>query len=340
MDSLTHIVMGASVGDVLAGRKLGNKAMIWGAIAGTIPDLDTLANPWLDTVEQLSFHRSLTHSLLFAILVSPLLGLLLRRMYRQQDVSFRTWTLLFFFGITTHSLLDSFTTWGTQVLWPFSNYGFAFYNLFVVDPFFTVPFLLCVLAAAFYARHKPTRRRLVYAGLGISSVYILFSFVAKAAADNIFRKSLQQQQISYLSFISKPTPMNTIFWSATAKDEKGFYNGFYSLLDEDETVAFDFVPQQAELLQPYRGHPTLERLLEITKGYYAVVPSDEAGVLIRDLRFGKFDGWREQGGQYVFVYHVWQDEQGQLKVEEINNRPKIDAAYLKSYLQRIRGIKG
>ncbi|TXK52431.1 metal-dependent hydrolase, partial [Pontibacter qinzhouensis] len=60
MDSLTQIVLGASVGEAVCGRKIGNKALLWGAIAGTIPDLDVLANPMLDMVGQLSFHRSVT----------------------------------------------------------------------------------------------------------------------------------------------------------------------------------------------------------------------------------------------------------------------------------------
>ncbi|WP_162053883.1 metal-dependent hydrolase [Pontibacter pamirensis] len=339
MDSLTQIVLGAAVGEAVAGRKLGNRAMLWGAIAGTIPDLDILANPWLDTVEQLSFHRSITHSLLFAVVVSPILGWLLRRFYRHQQATFRDWTWLFFLGFTTHALLDSCTTWGTQLLWPFSNYGIAFYNIFVIDPLYTIPFMTCVIAAAFYARNNPKRAYLNYAGLGISSAYLLFSFIAKASANETFEESFQRQQISYSDYISKPTPLNTIFWSVTAKGEGGFYNGFYSLLDEDDTVAFEYVPQQAALLQPYMGNPKLERLLEITKGYFAVIPAEENGILIQDLRFGKFDGWREEGGQYVFVYHVWQNEQGETEVEEINNRPEIDENYLQEYWQRIRGIK-
>jgi inner membrane protein len=339
LDSLTQIVLGASVGEAVAGRKLGNRALLWGAIAGTVPDLDVLANPWLDTVEQLSFHRSVTHSLLFALVLSPLLGLLFQRFYKNERATFRDWTWLFFLAFTTHALLDTCTTWGTQLLWPFTNYGYAFYNVFVVDPLYTVPFLLLLGAATFYKRHSPKRRYLNYAGLGISSAYLLFSFAAKASANDVFEESMQRQQISYNSYISKPTPMNTVFWSVTAKGADGFYNGFYSLLDQDKEVTYLYEPQNAQLLKPYRGNPKLERLLDITKGYYAITPAAEGGLYINDLRFGKFDGWQEQGGQYVFVYHVRENAQGALEIEEINNRPKIDQQYLQSYWQRIRGIK-
>lgn len=338
MDSLTQIVLGAAVGEAVAGRKIGNRAMLWGAVAGTIPDLDVLLNPWLDTVEQLSFHRSLTHSFLFAVLAAPILGLLLRRVYRHLEMSFKDWTLLFFLGFTTHALLDSCTTWGTQLFWPFSRQGIAFYNIFVVDPLYTFPFLICLLAAAFYSRQNPERRFFNYIGLAVSSAYLLFSFVAKGAANNVFENSLKQQQIGYSSYISKPTPLNTIFWSVTAKGEDGYYNGFYSLLDKDRHIQFDFEPQNAHLLQPYLGHHKLDRLLTILKGYYAVAPAGK-GVHLKDMRFGKFDGWRESGGSYVFVYHIWLDEKGELQVEELNNRPQVNKEYMMQFWKRMTGEK-
>ncbi|WP_299757020.1 metal-dependent hydrolase [uncultured Pontibacter sp.] len=339
MDSLTQIVLGASVGEAVAGKRLGNKAMLWGAIAGTIPDLDVLLNPWLDTVQQLSFHRSITHSILFALVVSPLLGWLLHRLYKSSAATFRDWSLLFFFGFITHILLDSCTTWGTQLFWPFSTYGVAFYNVFVIDPLYTLPFFALVIAAAFYSRDNPTRRRLNYTGLFISTGYLLWSFVAKSIADHTFEKSMDKQCIPYTSYISKPTPLNTVFWSVTVEGPDGFYNGFYSLLDEDKTIKYDFEPKHAELLAPYRGHPKLERLLQITKGYYAVEETESDTLLIKDLRFGKFDGWQESGGDYVFVYKVWQNQQGKLKFEEVNNRPKVDKNYLLAYWHRILGKK-
>jgi inner membrane protein len=338
MDSLTQIVLGAAVGEAVAGRKLGNKALLWGAIAGTIPDLDVLANPLLDMVGQLSFHRSITHSFFFAFLTAPLFGWVLWRMYRNEHATFRDWTLLFFLGFTTHAILDSFTTWGTQLFWPFSNYGVAFYNIFVIDPLYTLPFLVCVVAVAFYDRTNPKRQRWNNVGLIISSLYILFSFAAQAYAKNAFEASLQQQGIAYQSQIVKATPLNTLLWSATAETDEGFYTGFYSILDKDKDISYSFEPRNARLLEPYLGNPKMERLLDITKGYHAVESADK-GILINDLRFGQFDGWREGAGRYVFVYHVWRNQDGALQFDEINNRPKINREYLSAYLQRILGNK-
>ena len=71
MDSLSQIVLGASVAEASIGRKVGNKAMFWGAVAGTIPDLDVFSKYVVDTVGSLWFHRTVTHSLIFCIVFFP-----------------------------------------------------------------------------------------------------------------------------------------------------------------------------------------------------------------------------------------------------------------------------
>ncbi|HAB26726.1 MAG TPA: metal-dependent hydrolase, partial [Xanthomarina gelatinilytica] len=74
MDSLTQIVLGAAVGEAVLGKKVGNKAMLYGAIAGTIPDLDILASYVTDTVTALEIHRGFTHSIFFSVFFAPIFG--------------------------------------------------------------------------------------------------------------------------------------------------------------------------------------------------------------------------------------------------------------------------
>ena len=84
MDSLTQITLGAAVGEVTLGKKLGNRAMMWGAVAGTIPDLDVIANFFMDDMGALAFHRGFTHSLFFAVTMPWLLGWLVWRLYESE----------------------------------------------------------------------------------------------------------------------------------------------------------------------------------------------------------------------------------------------------------------
>ncbi|SER11712.1 metal-dependent hydrolase [Neolewinella agarilytica] len=81
MDSLTQIVLGAAVGEAVLGRKVGNRAMLWGGICGTLPDLDVFANTVSDPMSALAYHRAFTHSLAFAVLIAPAVGLAIHRFY-------------------------------------------------------------------------------------------------------------------------------------------------------------------------------------------------------------------------------------------------------------------
>src|SRR5699024_5177561 len=130
-DSLTQIVLGAPVGEAVLGKKIGNKAMLYGAVAGTIPDLDVFVDSVTDMVSALEIHRGFTHSILFSLLLAPVFGWLVSRYERHKNV--RDWSWLFFWCLLTHPLLDAFTTWGTQLFWPL-DIRVAFKTIFVIDP--------------------------------------------------------------------------------------------------------------------------------------------------------------------------------------------------------------
>jgi len=158
MDSLTQIVLGAAVGEAVLGKKVGNKAALFGAIAGTIPDLDIIARFLVDTVTATEWHRGFSHSILFSVLFAPLFGWLVWKMLPKKEASWRNWSWLFFWAMFTHPILDAFTTWGTQLFWPFST-RLAFQNIFVIDPLYTLPFLVLLILAMRYHRTSAKRRR-------------------------------------------------------------------------------------------------------------------------------------------------------------------------------------
>ena len=84
MDSITQIVLGAAAGDAVLGKKVGNRAMVWGAIAGTIPDLDIIGNLWMSEIDSLAFHRGISHSLIFSVVGAFLFGWLVHKMYESR----------------------------------------------------------------------------------------------------------------------------------------------------------------------------------------------------------------------------------------------------------------
>lgn len=84
MDSITHIIVGAAAGQLIAGRKYGMRPMIWGAIGGSIPDIDVISGFWLNPVEAVLAHRGFTHSILNMLLMTPILAFLVLKFYEKK----------------------------------------------------------------------------------------------------------------------------------------------------------------------------------------------------------------------------------------------------------------
>lgn len=91
MDSLTQIILGAATGELAGGKKIGRKAMLWGAVGGTIPDLDVMVGGilqtigWFDEMDALAFHRGISHSFAFAIIAPLILGKIVHAHYKNPN---------------------------------------------------------------------------------------------------------------------------------------------------------------------------------------------------------------------------------------------------------------
>ena len=337
MDSLTQIILGGAVGEAVLGKKVGNKAVLWGAIGGTIPDLDTIPGQFLDTVDKLDIHRGFSHSIVFAILIAPILGWLIHKIYyKKKEASVWDWTQLMFWAVFTHPLLDIFTTWGTQLFWPL-DWRIAIQSIFVIDPIYTVPFLLLLLTVLFLKRNNPIRTKLNRLGLILSSTYLLITVCIKLYINTIFENSLNAQKVEYLQFDSRPTAFNTILWTSNVETKDAFLIGYYSLLDETKKVDFYSFEKNEHLLKAYRNNPDVERLIFLTKGYYTL-QKVENGIVMNDLRFGLTEGFNQGKGDFVFSYHIYETQDG-VKIDQNPNSFKGMKGVLSKLAKRVGGTK-
>ncbi len=242
MDSLTQIVLGAACGEAVLGKKIGNKALLFGAIGGTIPDLDVFIGSWLysNEIQTMGFHRGFMHSILFSILGAFAFGWLAFKLYnkgqRLGSTTLKNWRLLFFLSLFTHLLLDCFTPYGTQLFDPFSDYRVAFNNISVADPLYTVPFLICLIVLMFFNRQHKSRKLWLKLGIGISSAYMLFTLGNKIYTNSVFENSLQEGGVSFSRYRTQPTIFNNILWYGVAETDTEYYMGFYSLLDKTNRI--------------------------------------------------------------------------------------------------------
>jgi inner membrane protein len=137
MEPVTQGLLGAAFGQTLCGRTLGRRALTWGALAGMLPDLDVALN-FTGPMGEFLYHRSFTHSLWFGPVVGTLLGTWAWRRHGREPGTRGAWILLFVIGLFTHPLLDVCTTYGTQLLHPFSDRRFSLDAVAIVDPVYSV----------------------------------------------------------------------------------------------------------------------------------------------------------------------------------------------------------
>jgi len=335
LDSLTQIVLGASVGEVVLGKKVGNKAILWGAIAGTLPDLDVLLRYFTDEISSTQMHRGFSHSIVFAVLIAPLLGWIAKKIhFKLKEVSFKDWTKLFFWTTVTHPLLDAHTTWGTQFFWPF-NYRLAYQNIFVVDPLYTLPFLMFLIIVMTLKKDNPKRSKFNTIGLSVSSTYLLLTLIFKWISFQEFKEGLENQKIEYVEIDTKPSPLNSILWSSLIETDKGYRTAYYSLFDKQEiTYSKEFLKNH-HLLEPYLEQKVIKQLIDISAGWYRIEEKN-GKLLFWDLRFGQM-GMDVNNASFLWYYELNIEENGNMSA--IKRQPEIKNFKLvfKELFNRIKG---
>lgn len=286
MDSLTQIVLGAAVGEILLGRKLGNKALLLGAIGGTVPDLDVVYNfISQDPIRNLEVHRSYSHSM-FTHLVLALPFAWLSGKWSKIDIGFGKWYLFWFLCFFTHALLDCCTTYGTQFFLPFTNYQVAFNNISVIDPVYTLPFLVLLACCMFFKRTSPLRRKFMWSAVIVSSAYMLFTFYLKYTVDSKFRNSLAESNITYTELNTTPTILNSVLWSAIAYNDSVLYLSEYSFFKSQEPVKWIPYPRNLNTLSEFASH-SLSTITWFSDGNYFVQPLSGDTIAFYNVKFGR-----------------------------------------------------
>ncbi len=373
MDSFTQIVLGAAVGELAAGKQLGNRAMWWGALAGTIPDLDVSSSLVADPITGLAFHRCVTHSLFYAALASPLLAWMVQALYpasgeiperwpvrygipatlavylvlvfgsyasptplagvwvysalvaaltvvvpwlvwgfRQNrsrratpHADYRHWLMLFALGIGTHPLLDCFTTYGTQLLQPFDELRVAWNTISVVDPAYTLPFLVCLLAASRLVRDTKARRAWTWAGVLLSTGYLAFTGYHLLRVRNQVAADLAAADIPYERFIATPTLFQNVLWSVAIDQGDTLRLGRLGYLDEPfrlDTERLMAFPRRRELIDDLRTERAVGVATWFSDGYYTVSRAAGDTLELVDLRFGLLPG---EGASPLFAFQLF-----------------------------------
>ena len=328
MDSLTQLTLGAAVGEAVLGKRIGRRALLWGAVGGTLPDLDVLLK-YGDPVMDFTYHRSFSHSIFVLSLLTPIVVWLILKIHPSSKRHSKKWALMIWLVFMTHVFLDCLTVYGTQIFWPIWNHPVGLGSIFIIDPLYNVPLIVGVLATLLLRQDNRWKYRMNIVGLTLSSVYLVWSVSAQHYVFKIVEESLDRQSIQYRQLLVSAAPLNTLLWRVVAiKHDGHYYEGFYSLLDRSEDVSLQEHESQNDLLTKVGHSWPVKRLIWFTKGYFKIwEDSDE--IIMSDLRMG-------MEPNYVFSFAIAKNSNPQswpISTERIQQ--SRDLAVLKKVWQRI-----
>ncbi|MFT4178758.1 MAG: metal-dependent hydrolase [Thermomonas sp.] len=287
MDSLTQIVLGGALATAVAPAAHRRAALLAGAALATLPDLDALPIALFtdDPVARMTLHRSFSHSLF----VLPLAGWLIWWLFKRFDngrvaASPTRWFWAIQLALITHPLLDAFTVYGTQLLWPLRTPPVMWSSVFIIDPLYTV-WLLLACVAAFFLRERIAAQRALLAGLAISTAYLGWSLLAKGMVEREADRALAAMGLADAPRFSVPMPFNTLLWRVVALTPDGFVEGEHSLVADRRPIAFRHYRHDADALAQVAALPAVERLRWFNHGFMKAQVRD-GELVLSDLRMG------------------------------------------------------
>lgn len=284
MDSVSQIALGAAIGVATMGRRTAVwKAAVWGAVAGTLPDLDVFVDqgsPILNMV----LHRAESHALFWLTLFSLPFAAAIAKLQGEWPL-WRRWWLAMWLALVTHPLLDTMTVYGTQLALPFTDHPFGIGSVFIIDPLYTVPLLVGTIWAL-CTRGRGRGFRANGIGLALSTAYLAWGFAAQHHVTQVAQDSLAQRGIAVEHLLVTPTALNSVLWRVVAMSGDSYHEGFYSLLDTDRRVTFDRFERGNSLNAAIAGIDGARRIAAFSKGFYKVHEDAAGRVRITDLRMG------------------------------------------------------
>lgn len=283
MDPVTQGTIGAALPQSVATREKLRAAAIIGVFSGTAPDLDVFIRSATDPILFLEYHRQFTHALVF-IPIGALICAAIFYWFARRTLSYRETYLFCFLGYGTHAVLDACTTYGTQLLWPFTDMRVAWNTVSVVDPLFTLPLLALVITAGI-------RKRAVFARIGLvwAISYLTFGALQRERAEAFGEVVARDRGLQVSRLEAKPGFANLFLWKIVTETDTGFHVDAVRLFLTPKFFAGDRVDKldvarDLPWLDPDSQQANdLQRFAWFSNQYLAISPDDTNFVI--DVRY-------------------------------------------------------
>ncbi|MDM8523753.1 metal-dependent hydrolase [Desulfococcaceae bacterium HSG8] len=217
MDPLSQGLAGAVVPQSFSAKKEMVAASIAGFVAGMLADLDILIYSAEDPLLSLEYHRHFSHALIF-IPIGGLIAALLVWPFLKQRYAFPKILLFSTAGYATCGLLDACTSYGTHLLWPFSDQRVSWDNIAIVDPVFTG--ILGLMVGLSFFKKDPLFARI---GLAFAILYLLAGAVQRERAEGVLLETAKSRGHSVESIRMMPTVFNLVLWRGIYESGGNFH---------------------------------------------------------------------------------------------------------------------
>jgi len=316
MDSITHLFFGGVIAAAIAPKEHRRAALLAGMALNTLPDLDVF--PLMlsdDPVVRMTWHRAATHSWLVLPFVAWAIWWLFKRRGKRVAQSPTRWWWAIFACLMAHPLLDSFTVYGTQLLWPLPLPPLMWGSLFIIDPLFTLPWFVAFVLAMIAGSRRWGGRALA-AGIAIGVGYLGWSLLAKALVERDADRALAAVGLQDAPRFSVPMPFNTLLWRVVAMTPEGFVEGERSLVADRGPMRFHAYRSDVAALAVVRGLPSVERILWFDHGF-AKAEVRDGTLVLSDLRMGSEP-------DYSFNFAVARDDNGRWVALDPPRQPEFE----------------
>jgi inner membrane protein len=227
MDSITQIALGSTVAAAVGFKPFGRKSLLVGAFFGTLPDLDVFID-YGNAIDNYTSHRGFSHSLFVLSALAVLLYFIALKIKPQFSQHKLALFLVILLPLITHPLLDAFTTYGTQLLWPLNSPPITWHSIFIIDPLYTLPLLISVLFL-WFSNNKARWFKLNQIALLISCAYLAWGQLSQTLISNRVAQDSLTENRPLLVF---PTPFNTLYWRVLSYHQESYYEAFTYLGDD------------------------------------------------------------------------------------------------------------
>jgi len=285
MDIVTQGLLGGVLAQSVASDAEKNRATFVGVISGLLADADILIQSSGDPLLTIDFHRHFTHSLIFIPVGAMIAYMLLWPFMRKHFSNVRLYVFCLA-GFSMSGLLDACTSYGTHLLWPFSDERVAWHIISIVDPIFTL-ILLITFACGLRYKYK----KIAYVGLNCLILYLAVGYVQLQRTESYANELAESRNHITSKHIVKPTLGNLMLWRSVYVYDGIIYVDAIrtGILSEPETFVGESVKQFSlnrdfpELDPGTTLYRDIQRFIRFSDGFVAI-DSTQTSVL-GDLRY-------------------------------------------------------